>query len=72
MDKQRASLLDQMFDFFIPKAEASTMEQPVAEQPVAPVSFGNAFKQARADGLKEFEFTNKEGKTGMYTTEVAQ
>ena len=72
MDKQRASLLDQMFDFFIPKAEASTMEQPVAEQPVAPVSFGNAFKQAKADGLKEFEFTNKEGKTGMYTTEVAQ
>ena len=60
-------------NFIIPKAEAATVE-PVIEtvKVTKPLSFGESFKKARADGLKEFEFTNKEGKTGMYTTEVAQ
>ena len=72
MDKERANMFTEFMDFVVPKAQASTIEQPVVEQSSSLSLFGNAFKQARADGLKEFEFTNKEGKTGMYTTEVAQ
>jgi len=77
MDKQRASAFNNMINYFIPEAQASTIE-PVMGEPVIikeetkPLSFGETFKQARADGLKEFEFTNKAGKTGMFTTEVAQ
>ena len=69
MDDDRASVFQDFMNFIIPKAEASTIE-PVVE--TKPLSFGDTFKQARADGLKEFEFTNSAGKTGMYTTEVAQ
>jgi len=69
MDDDRASVFQDFMNFIIPKAEASTVE-PVVE--TKPLSFGDSFKQARADGLKEFEFTNSAGKTGMYTTEVAQ
>ena len=69
MDDDRASVFRDFMNFIIPKAEASTVE-PVVE--TKPLSFGDSFKQARADGLKEFEFTNSAGKTGMYTTEVAQ
>ena len=73
MDDDRASVFQDFMNFIIPKAEASTIE-PVVEPVVEtkPLSFGDSFKQARADGLKEFEFTNSAGKTGMYTTEVAQ
>lgn len=73
MDDDRASMFDNLLNFVFPKAEASTVEtvvEPVVEN--KPLSFGDSFKQARADGLKEFEFTNSAGKTGMYTTEVAQ
>tara|TARA_R110001606_G_scaffold347343_1_gene496638 strand:- start:56 stop:1045 length:990 start_codon:yes stop_codon:yes gene_type:complete len=69
MDDDRASVFQDFMNFIIPKAEASTIE-PVVE--TKPLSFGDTFKQARADGLKEFEFTNSAGKTGMYTTELAQ
>ena len=69
MDDDRASVFQDFMNLIIPKAEASTIE-PVVE--TKPLSFGDTFKQARADGLKEFEFTNSAGKTGMYTTEVAQ
>ena len=69
MDDDRASVFQDFMNLIIPKAEASTIE-PVVE--TKPLSFGDTFKQARADGLKEFEFTNSAGKTGMYTTELAQ
>ncbi len=69
MDNDRASVFEEFMNFIIPKAEASTIK-PVAE--TKPLTFGQTFAKARADGLKQFEFTNKEGKTGMYTTEVAQ
>lgn len=69
MDDERASMFDNLLNFVFPKAKASTIE-PVAE--TKPLTFGQSFAKARADGLKEFEFTNKAGKTGMYTTEVAQ
>jgi len=73
MDDERASMFDNLLNFVFPKAEAATVE-PVTEtvEVTKPLSFGESFKKARADGLKEFEFTNKEGKTGMYTTELAQ
>ena len=73
MDNQRLSAFEEFMNFIIPKAEAATVE-PVTEtvEVTKPLSFGESFKKARADGLKEFEFTNKEGKTGMYTTELAQ
>ena len=69
MDNDRASMFQDFMNFIIPKADASTIE-PVTE--TKSLTFGQSFAKARADGLKEFEFTNKAGKTGMYTTEVAQ
>lgn len=69
MDMDRSSAFDDLMNWVFPKAEASTIE-PVAE--TKPLTFGQAFAKAREDGLKEFSFTNKEGKTGMYTTELAQ
>ena len=69
MDNQRLSAFEEFMNLIIPKAEAATVE-PVVE--TKPLSFGESFKKARSEGLKEFEFTNKEGKTGMYTTELAQ
>ena len=69
MDDDRNNIFQDFMNFIIPKAEATTIE-PVAE--TKPLTFGQTFAKARADGLKQFEFTNKEGKTGMYTTELAQ
>lgn len=69
MDDDRASVFQDFMNLIIPTAEASTID-PVAE--TKPLTFGQSFAKARAGGLKEFEFTNKAGKTGMYTTEVAQ
>jgi len=69
MDNNRDLEFQDFMNFIIPKAQASTIDPVVKTKPL---SFGETFKQARADGLKEFEFTNKAGKTGMFTTEVAQ
>lgn len=69
MDEERASMFDGLLNLVFPKAEAADMETPKKEKPL---TFSQAFAKARADGLEQFEFTNKKGETKMYTTELAQ
>ena len=70
--EERKGMFDEFMNFIFPPAQASTLEEPsVLTQEVVeeakPMSFGDTFKQARADGLDTFSFKGKE-----YTTEVAQ
>jgi hypothetical protein len=70
--EERKGMFDEFMNFIFPPAQASTLQEPsVPTQEVVeetkPMSFGDTFKQARADGLNTFSFKGKE-----YTTEVAQ
>jgi len=69
MDNERATAFQDFMNFLIPQAKADTVEQVVE---VKPLTFKQAFAQARSDGLEQFEFTNKQGETKMYTTELAK
>jgi hypothetical protein len=69
MDNERATAFQDFMNFLIPQAKADTEEQVVE---VKPLTFKQAFAQARSDGLEQFEFTNKQGETKMYTTELAK
>ena len=69
MDNERASVFQDFMNFIIPQAKAETVEQVVETKPL---TFSQAFAQARSDGLEQFEFTNKSGETKMYTTELAK
>ena len=69
MDNERASVFQDFMNFLIPQAQADTVEQVVETKPL---TFKQAFAQARSDGLEQFEFTNKKGETKMYTTELAK
>lgn len=69
MDEERASMFDGLLNLVFPKAEAAVIETPKKEKPL---TFKQAFAQARSDGLEQFEFTNKSGETKMYTTELAK
>lgn len=69
MDEERASMFDGLLNLVFPKAEAAVLETPKKEKPL---TFKQAFAQARSDGLEQFEFTNKSGETKMYTTELAK
>jgi len=69
MDEERASMFDGLLNLVFPKAEAAVIETPKKEKPL---TFKQAFAQARSDGLEQFEFTNKKGETKMYTTELAK
>lgn len=69
MDNERASVFQDFMNFIIPQAKAETVEQVVETKPL---TFKQAFAQARSDGLEQFEFTNKSGESKMYTTELAK
>ena len=69
MDNERASVFQDFMNFIIPQAKADTVEQVVETKPL---TFKQAFAQARSDGLEQFEFTNKSGESKMYTTELAK
>jgi len=62
MDNERASVFQDFMNFIIPQAKAETVEQVVETKPL---TFSQAFAQARSDGLEQFEFTNKSGETKM-------
>lgn len=53
------------------KAAEKSAEKPVTKPKKEPSSFEKEFAAARARGDKTFQFTNKAGKTGTYSTKMA-